>query len=224
MPGGERPTILRQIQAQVPRKFLRDIWLSLRYGHATPLSDAPIFVPPRDVTHQLKTRPGSTWFRRQYSGYVRRGDWDLHRGQEVTDSPKFVSCRMRWIDGAAWSQTPIFKRLLAEIDSGQRPDGCANRADLERRYAALDRLFEATQAKGRLLLRSELPERFRREHGGILIHVTRDGSCLRSGGGAHRFALAKILDLPEMPAQIGVVHPDAISGGHLQRLMTSRFD
>ena len=46
--------------------------------------------------------------------------------------------------------------------------------------------------------------------GGILMYVGRDGTLLHAGGGVQRFAIAKILDLPEIPAQLGVVHPQTI--------------
>lgn len=69
-----------------------------------------------------------------------------------------------------------------------------------------------------------MPEQFcRRAHGATLVHVGHDGACLRSGGGGHRFAIANILDLPETPAQLGVIHPDAIADRHLERLRASRF-
>jgi hypothetical protein len=55
-----------------------------------------------------------------------------------------------------------------------------------------------------------MPEHFRRAHGGILIHPGREGTLLRASGGMHRFAIARSLDLPEIPAQPGVVHPQAL--------------
>ncbi|WP_239479954.1 hypothetical protein [Actibacterium sp. 188UL27-1] len=113
---------------------------------------------------------------------------------------------------------------MKQIAAGERPDDLRSEADVAARYARLDQMFEETLARGRFLLRRHLPECFRDEHGGVLIHIGRDGTCLRSGGGIHRMAIAKILNLPEMPAQIGAIHPDAIRDGHLQRLMVSRLD
>ena len=131
---------------------------------------------------------------------------------------------MHFVEGVPWCETPIYARLLSEIKAGKQPDELRSEADLVARYARLDRMFEETLARGRFLLRRHLPECFRDEHGGVLMHVARDGTCLRSGGGVHRMAIAKILNLPEMPAQIGAIHPDAIRDGYLQKLLVSRLD
>jgi hypothetical protein len=211
----------RSIEAQVPHKALRDLVNSLRFNDYLP-SDSPIFVPARDVRYSLKRRPGKVMYRRRHSGAVIGGDWDLSR-REITTNDKFESCRMRYFDGAEWPETPIYKRLLQEIAEGKAPDECRSAADLDARYAALDKVFEETRARGRLLCKSEMPDQFRREHGGILLHIARDGTCLRSGGGVHRFAIARLLDLQEMPAQVGVIHPDAIRDGHVARLRKSSF-
>ncbi|WP_245710878.1 hypothetical protein [Citreimonas salinaria] len=129
---------------------------------------------------------------------------------------------MRWIDGADWEETPIFRQLMRQIDQGLVPDDCRSGEELVARYRQLDSIFEETRARGRMLDMDELPEfHYRRAHGATLVHIARDGTCLRSGGGAHRFAIAHILDLPEMPAQLGAIHPEALEAGHLERLRRS---
>jgi hypothetical protein len=207
----------RSVEAHVPRKALRDLLNRARYSGAGPLSDEPLFVDARAVTHGYDVRRGGRRFRRMHSGCVIGGDWDLAR-MRLDGDVKLQSCRMRYLDGADWEDTPIFQRLMAEIASGHRPDGCATPEDVRVRYAELDRIYAETRARGRLLRRDELPDMFRREHGGIFMHVARDGSCLRAGGGGHRFAIASVLDLRAVPFQVGVVHPQAIRDGHLERL------
>ncbi|MEL6520504.1 MAG: hypothetical protein AAFQ66_06045 [Pseudomonadota bacterium] len=125
---------------------------------------------------------------------------------------------MHWVKGRDWESTPIFERLCREIEAGLTPDGCRTIEDLRARYAALDQIFEETRRLGRLLNMRELPAFFRREHGAVLLHIGHDGALLRAGGGAHRFAIARILDLPEMPAQMGVIHKDALKSGVLDKL------
>ena len=44
---------------------------------------------------------------------------------------------------------------------------------------------------------------------------------MRASGGMHRFAIAKILDLPEMPAQLGAVHREAVRRNLLPPLRRS---
>lgn len=181
-----------------------------------------IYPRPRDVTEAYQRQKGDPALGRQQSGKVVGGNWDLHRS-DVDTNTKLVSCRMRWLEGADWEETPIYAYMMAEIRDGRVTNGCRTREDVDERYRRLDAIFATVRAEGRLRDMSELPEYFRRAHGATLIHVARDGTCLRSGGGAHRFAIARILDLPEMPAQLGAIHPDAIRDGHLARLRRSRF-
>ncbi|WP_353471637.1 hypothetical protein PVT71_09990 [Salipiger sp. H15] len=205
---------LRDLHAQVPRKAVRDLWNRLRYGPGAPLSDELIRVDAGEVNH---TYVGKLPLRRQQSGMVLGGDWDLEC-RPVEETRKLLSCRMHFEGGTPWRDTPLFQKLLGEIAEGKIPDECATEEDLVARYQRLDAVFEETRRRGRLLTRAELPEYFRREHGGILLHVGRDGALMRAGGGAHRFAIARILNLPKIPAQLGVVHPEALYRGLLGSL------
>ncbi|MGP6089678.1 hypothetical protein [Antarctobacter jejuensis] len=207
----------RAIENQVPRKAVRDWVNRLRFGDAVPPSDAAIFVDLADVAHIYDKPRGRDELRRRDSARVLAGDWDLAR-RPVGEDSRFISCRMRFQEGADWEETPKFRQMVAELARGLRPDGCADVNDVRARYAALDRVYEEIRARGRLLLREELPECFRREHGGILVHIARDGVLLRSGGGGHRFAIVRLLGLPEIPVQIGAIHIDALRNGHVARL------
>ncbi|WP_348541098.1 hypothetical protein [Thalassococcus arenae] len=200
--------------------MVRDLYNRVRFGDLAPLSDAAIFVDAETVVDRYDHDRAGRRFRRQDSGAVIGGDWDQFRSDVEADT-KLVSCRMRYEGGAEWADTPVYQRMLAEIARGHDPDGCATETALQARYAELDRIFEETRKRGRLLRASETPQAYRREHGGIFLHVARDGTCLRGGGGAHRFAIAKILRLTAMPAQIGVVHPQAVVDGQVARLMAA---
>ena len=211
----------RAVEAGRPQKALRDLILIAKYGQRGPLSDMAIFPKASELNYNYVAKDKRR-FRRRHSGHVLAGDWDLSR-KDLSDNTKLKSCRMHWIDGADWEETPIFQRMLAQIKQGLAPDECRSEEDVQNRYKRLDKIYEQTRQRGRLLRMSELPEYYRREHGAPLVHVARDGTCLRSGGGAHRFAIAKLLDLPEFPAQLGVIHPLAIENGHLDRLRKSAF-
>ncbi|MHA7874060.1 hypothetical protein [Roseivivax sp.] len=204
--------ITRAIRAQVPRKTARDLWNRLRFGAGAPQSDECLWVDPMAVNHVYsggKTFP----LRRHNSGQVIPGDWDLSR-LPLPESDKALSCRLHFVEGVPWSETPIYHRLKAEILAGGRPDGLKDLDALDRRYARLDKLWSYAKREG-LRPRSETPESYRREHGGVLVHIARDGTLMRSGGAAHRFAIARLLQLPKIPAQIGAIHPGALDAGHL---------
>lgn len=204
----------RALKAQVPRKTARDVWNRLRYGAAAPLSDECIHIDPRAIRLRYLRAKGGPALTRQKSGMVLGGDWDLCRGSAENET-KYISCHLHFIDGQEWAETPIYQRLLREIEEGHVPDDCPTPAALKGRYAALDRFWAQIKSTGGLRPKTELPDYFRREHGGIYVHIARDGALLRSSGGAHRLALAQLAGLDRIPAQLGVIHPIALKDGWL---------
>lgn len=207
----------RSIENQVPQKALRDLVNRLRHGGRVPPSDAAIFVDTAAITQGFARSKSPQKFFRRDSSRVVGGDWDMYRNS-AEGGLRMDSCRMRYLEGADWEETPQYRHMIDLVAKGERPAECASVADVKARYAALDRMVAETRARGRLLTREELPECFRREHGGIFVHLARDGTLLRSGGGGHRFAVAKVLELPEIPVQLGVIHAEALRDGHVDRL------
>ncbi|MGR3493681.1 hypothetical protein [Citreimonas sp.] len=209
----------RALAARVPHKALRDRWNRLRFGPGAPLSDECIFVPPLEVRYVYKARGTSDApsFQRRHSGLVAGGDWDLSRAP-IPDLRATRVVYDHFVRGLSWEETGIYDYHLAHIAKKGISEGARSREEVVARYEALDRVYEEAQRTGRLRPRRDLPARFRREHGGIFIHVARDGEPLRSGGGRHRFAIARILGLATVPAQLGVIHPEAVRAGHLDRL------
>ena len=57
-----------------------------------------------------------------------------------------------------------------------------------------------------------------REMDGIFVHVGRSGDIIFGGGGAHRLAIAQGLKLERVPAQLGVVHREALMSGAFRKL------
>ncbi|SIT03706.1 hypothetical protein SAMN05421759_11166 [Roseivivax lentus] len=207
--------LARAMEAQVPRKALRDAWNRWRYGPDAPLSDECIWIDPRGV--QFAYAGGKSLpLRRSNSGQVIPGDWDL-AVTPIVESTKEVSCRMHFLEGVPWRETPIYKKLSAQIARGEAPDQLTSQEALDNRYERLDRLWEYAKREG-LRPRIDTPDYYRREHGGVLVHVGRDGRLIRSGGAMHRFAVARLLALPHIPAQLGAVHPAALAAGVLHTL------
>ena len=211
--------LLRTLEARVPHKVLRDRYNRLRFGPRAPRSDECIFVSPLDVRHVYLPRNNSAapTFKRRHSGLRRGGDWDLSRGS-LPETRATRAIHDRFARGMSWAETGVLDYHLAMISKKGVSEGARTLQDVLARYEALDRAYEEALRTGRLRSRSELPAHFRREHGGIFLHIARDGEPLRSGGGRHRFAIARILGLASVPAQLGVIHPDAVRAGHLERL------
>jgi hypothetical protein len=134
--------------------------------------------------------------------------------------PKMGISRLHWEQGLSWEETGAYEHVLARVAASGRPfDGCRDARDVVRRYTALDEVYDTVRAEGRLRCRDELGPGGYRERGGIYVHVDRDGNPIFGGGGTHRLAMALILGLRRVPAQLGVVHPRGIA--ELDRLRST---
>lgn len=221
MPHPDQPkTILgRKLAAGVPQKVLRDGWNILRFGRDAPLSDERIYVSPCDVrfAHKTEGDGAAPMYRRRQSGMVVGGDWDLARAP----LPETRAARVihdHFVRGQSWAETGIVDYHLERIAAKGISEGARNLEEIMARYEDLDRAYEEAQRTGRLRPRSELPGHLRREYDGIFFHIARDGEPLRTGGGRNRFAIARVLKLPKIPAQLGIIHPEAVRAGVLKRL------
>jgi hypothetical protein len=124
---------------------------------------------------------------------------------------KVAACMARWGEGRSWEEAGAYARSLRAIAKKGSLDGCRTLDDVVQRYLKLDEVFARVSNEGRLRTRAELegPAAFR-ELGGIFINIDRDGRPVAGGGGWHRLAIARILHLPVIPAQVGLVHPAAL--------------
>jgi hypothetical protein len=208
--AGPRPApTLRRIgryarfRADVAR---RDAVARARYGSAAPRYAERIWIDPAACERAVE-HPGFV-----NSGEVRGGDWD-QRLVDVESIDRIRFCRLHFVEGLSWEETGAIEAMARRVedrDERLTVDGCATLEDVEARYRRLDETFERCRREGRLLRREELPGRPFRENYGVVVHISRDGEPLFSWHGCHRLAIARILELPEMPAQVGVVHPDAL--------------
>jgi len=147
----------------------------------------------------------------QWMGRERGGDWDL-QFVGVEEYPKAVYCRKRWVLGQSWEAAGAYdfvSKLVQKSETGVI-DGCRTEADIVARFDRLDELFETVRFQKFLSSRTFKRNGVRREKDGIRVHIGRCGSLMTRGGGTHRLAMARILELPIVPASLGVVHEDAI--------------
>ncbi|ETX26800.1 hypothetical protein [Roseivivax isoporae] len=211
-----RSRLVRMIEAGVPRKAVRDLANRLTWGRGAPLSDECIWIDPRQVDRAY-ARGGPQVYKRRHSGTVADGDWDLS-WRPVDEMTKIRACVRHFVKGESWEETGIFEEMMRRIDRHGIFDGCRTLDDVRRRYAAIDRMYDDIARTRRLQPVRERPEAFRREHGGILVHIDRDGLPMLAGNGNHRMAIARILGLERIPAQLGAIHRRAVEAGEMVRL------
>lgn len=187
--------------------FKKDLINRFKFGNAAPKFGEAIYVNPQTCSHLLI--PGQ--WNRDHSGHVAAGDWDL-KILPVTESPKYKYCYDHWVNGTSWKDAGAYDYLKRLIDQRGVPvEGCVTDADIIRRFEKLDKIFEQVSKAGELYPQKKLnPENFRAT-GGVYFHIDRNNVPLFSGGGAHRFAMSKILNFSIIPGQLGVVHKAALN-------------
>lgn len=189
------------------RYLIRDAKNVLRYGGDAPLSAALICVDPRTIDLMLVDVRDVA---RDDTGTVRAGDWDK-RVVHFDEHPKVVACVERFEHGVSWEATGIVDRLLVQVRTDGHTDGYRSLDEIIERYRAIDRLHEQLRSGGGFMTRRQLiGGRAFREQGGVYVHIDRHTRPVFGLGGFHRLALARILGLERIPAQLGVVHSAAV--------------
>ncbi|MFD0980807.1 hypothetical protein [Tropicimonas aquimaris] len=209
----------RTLEANVPLKALRDMKNRLVLGAEAPLSDECIYIDPQQVTHAYIANGTSEAprFRRRHSGLVRDGDWD-RSVKLVGDGVKERAVKDHFLNNVCWEETGIIDYLMSDVHRKGSADGFSTVEEIKARYARMDALFEDIRRSGRMKTRAELDSYLRREHGGVYVHIARDGTPLKAGGGTHRLIIAKLLGLRRMPAHLGVIHAEAVRNGLMKDL------
>lgn len=192
----------------------RDLENVRKYGwDQAPRVFETIWIDPNKVSKGL--RP---WYKRSQSASVVPGDWDLDT-KDLGKNFKIVACHKHFCEGLDWQETGVFDYMLQRIEKNGVFDECKTYEDIIRRYQSIDQLYERLSADGRLKTQAELKEaKATREKGGVHVHVGRDGELIFGGGGCHRLAIAQLLGMKKIPAQLGVVHPDAVHAGVMPQL------
>jgi hypothetical protein len=205
-----------------PRQFVvrgealvRD-WLNrLSYGAQAPKVTETIWVRPADIERYICRMP-DVFNRRNASGRVIDFAASEVECRPLEDAPQVRACYQRWCDNLPWDQTGEFVAMLRKIEHEGRAMNFRTEQELRARYQVLDEIYEEVSRTRTLRTRKELnPSNFR-EYGGVQVAIDADGRpVLGKSGGFHRLALAKILKLDVIPAEIGLVDVNAV--GKLQQ-------
>lgn len=201
---------------------LKDAQALLRYGWNSPRKFMTLHVPPRDI-ERVVALAGFEAQRKGSPAVILGGDWDrgtvLWQDRREKETDRILAgIRARIRDGKSWEQTGLYDRMERLIARHGSHDRCRTRDDVIRRYDGIDTLIDRARKTGRLCPRAEIGPGFR-EFGGIDVVIGRGGEVLKSGGGGHRLAVAKVLDLPAIPVCVNLVHPQAVTSGKWKALL-----
>ena len=181
----------------------------IRFGLDAPRYAQRIYINPCSVRFAVDA------FTRDHSGRVISGDWDRNT-VPIHTLNKFQITHRRLSEKLSWEVAGAYASMLALLESRPMPDGCRSIDDIRLRYKNLDDLIDHLSKSGRYLTMEE--QGGYREMGGIYVHIGRSGEIIFGGGGAHRLAIAQGLELERVPAQLGVVHREALGSGAFMKL------
>ena len=196
--------MMKRVKKRTPY-YLLDLSNSVRFGVQAPRYAQRILVDPRALSHYIQSGPG-----RSSTGRVLDGAWDLDVDR-VCDHPKIMVCVEHFVNGKSWQDSGAIELMSNLIKEMPGADSCWNLDDMKHRYRKLDEVFQTVKREGRLRPQSELRPTAFRELGGVYVHIDRHAQPIFGSAGWHRLAIAQILQLKRIPAQLGAVHRHAIN-------------
>ena len=130
------------------------------------------------------------------------GKWD-QKEIEFEELHIYPALENRFLHGVGWEETRFFDEMVASIEEDERPWRCTSVDDLWDRCEYIETLFEQIQRNGyqsqRELGKVPVDE--------VTVNVGRDGTLFFNDG-RHRLAIAKVLDIEQIPVRILVTHEE----------------
>ena len=173
-------------------------------------------VDPTEITHVTGRGPNPGRFQWQDLGKVQGGDWD-QSDERVEDLPVVKALRQRFENGKEWEEIEFIQHVHEQAERGHVIwRGCASQEDVWEACARVDRLYEGIRDQGyrskQELVQQEglSPDKYIDGdrfscYDEVVVDVGRDGQFLFVDG-RHRLAIAKILELEEIPVRISARH------------------
>lgn len=126
------------------------------------------------------------------------GDWDRARRFPLVDAVKHQAIARRFVDGARWEDTDLFRQsYVARLSAGEGVRGCLTmKALLEQYYTRVDDLFADMERRGFDAEAGPLPT----------FLIGREGEVFIGNQGNHRLAMAQVLGLSEIAGRIVCRH------------------
>lgn len=189
----------------------------LRYN---PLST--INISPDKITRMMI--PGTELYDKYEPGSVVGGDWD-QQTKPFSDSIYYRSLKQRFDNGEPWESTPIYKSACNRPPKNYY-HGCETPEEVLNRLNYLDEIYESIKQEGyksqRELRKQESVTGTKPpELDEIRINVDRNGEPVFDDG-RHRFAMAKLLDVDQIPVIVIGRHRDWWeNGGRVTELQES---
>lgn len=207
---------------------LRDYVLYQRWGFDRDGSDftvTSVDIDPSDVVYTQQF-PFDV---RGEDAIVGEGSGTWHRCVRRFDqSLLFRALHDRFVGGKPWEETTMYRTELQRLrNEGRAWNNCTTPAEVRERCEFVDELYHDIRENGyrsqtELRSASEYDDASYayREANGVTfpdelrVAIGPDGQLIRVAGGRHRLAIAKLLEIQEIPAVVQIVHEAARSRLH----------
>jgi len=140
-----------------------------------------------------------------------RARYDLYLGETFSTSIFYKSLEEHFIEGVDWENTELVERSLQLIDSGEPAwRGAESEEQIYELCDSTDRLYESIAENGYLSQKDLGNNSVTRVVDEVCVDLDRNGEPLFVDG-KHRLAIAKILNVNEMPVTVLVRHKKWVS-------------
>lgn len=208
---------ISKIAARLKLQYIavtRDIRNKICYGSNAPVFAEKIWIDPNEVdkaideNHLKQELDVSS--SRLASGKIVNDRHVFKKIYPVERINKVKFCIEHWEEGYDWEETGAIDYMAELIHQNGKIDGCAYIEEVYERYKNLDDIYKEVKEERRIKSMEELYDNNFREFGGVFVHLGPEGEPYLGMGGLHRFAMAKTLNIRQIPAQIGIVHQTAL--------------
>lgn len=181
-----------------------DLFNKIIYFNNAPKFAQVIYVKQKDINLFYKCKEVNG------TGKVISGDWDLTLEYSEDAEIKYRFCKMHWNEGIPWENTGIYAYILERINLFGQYDNLQNLSEVKTRYKELDKIFNEVKETRCLRTQKQVNPNNFREVGGIVVHIDRYNKPIWHSNGTHRLIIARLLNIHQIPVQLGVVHKRAI--------------
>ncbi len=186
-----------------------------------------LYLSPKDIEYYFDSPPAVRFDDERTSsvstptdyGGVFGGTWD-QSGIQFEKTTLYASMQERYQSGLDWVETELFTALADDIQRGIPRYECMTISELEAHFELVDRLYSSIEQEGYKSQRELFSDgsgwedntsRYDSVHpflNEIAINIGRHGEMGKVSSGDHRLAIAKLLDIDEIPVIVRVRHED----------------
>jgi hypothetical protein len=179
---------------------LRKVLWSMRSGQDSARAGQTVITINPDLVRHCSNKEFAFAY---FKGDVLDGDWDQSTKcfEDIDVYKAFEAvCKNKT---SAWADTDFYKRIVEQIESGEKLWNCSTKEDFDKRCESLAELYQTIERDGyksdaERTGNSDDPDE-------ISVVIGRTGELLFSNG-AHRMTIAKLLGVKEIPVTVTVRH------------------